>query len=868
MTTITSGSKNSNNELLKEYKKLVDENYTKVRIFDIDSLHEKTYVQIEDIFVDLECVPYKKPGTKILENDFNKSKCSCKSLVVSSNNRKTVCVGENLCILGLPGAGKTTLLKYLVHEYNKIDYILPIYVELKGDDDFKRNILENYSLLNLEHINEFKKKYYERIFANKKRVNEFIKYTDNSEIIEYVFFCDGLDEITREEYDKFKVAINKIKSFSKHRCIISSRDIGFYAKDFSEFNLMCLLDFSSDKSKDFVEKYFQIMENNNSTELVDRKKQLINLIENNETIGKLSKSPILLSLLCVTRNLKEIKNKADLFKGAIKILLKNREITDEQEQEQFINFFKEIAVIFFKLDKEECFDASELEFYADKYFSKNGRNQYKDSYLSCGLFESSTKDNSFKFSHRTIWEYLVARGLVGSDKNLIYCRANMETWEEPIKMYVTLIPENEQKDFFEQLWKRNKSLTLRCMAELEEFPTDVFNHLYGNLKQKDKLSLVSALRESYEKPITDYRKQIVDTIVETLELMHIAEFKEKDCEVIYSYLSFLEEYQDEEATFKKAIYKFLDLDNLFERKQKFKNDYGLRFSYIDAGKFEMGRSALSEMFTITDKNGNIIDDTIKTDSEEMPKHKVRISKGFYLSSTLITNEMYYLSDFPYADLERYNNNPYSNLDKQPVNKISWYEAMIFAKWLGCSLPTEAEWEFALIGKNVDRKRLCKARLSELDDELKKIACYSENSQNRTRTVIPINPDYLNSNGLQDMLGNLREWCIDWYDENYYKKCCCDYYDNFSEDIKGKSTITYDDDGKIVSPTRHDGECYTFDDSGYCIDPMRRTPWKYETKCLRGGCFDWNKTNLRPTYRNHNPANNVYKVNGFRLVYYK
>lgn len=865
ITTSKKQTVNNNQSILFEYKKIVNDKYTKVRIFDIDSLHEKTYVNISDIFVDLECVPYKKPGTKNNTNYSLDKKISCKSLVVLNEDDRLFHVGNNLCILGLPGAGKTTLLKFLFYEYNKGNNIIPIYVELKGDDDFKKIILNNYQSLNLDSINQFKKKYYERIFANEKKVNDLITYADNIEDVKYIFFCDGLDEISREEYYKFKTAINKIKEFNNHRCIISSRDIGFYAKDFSEFNLMCLLDFSTKKSISFVEKYFKIMENNESTEMVERKQQLIRLIENNETISKLSKSPILLSLLCVTKNLKEIKNKADLFKGAIKILLKNREILDESEQEQFIDFFKEIAVIFFKLDKEECFDASELQFYADRYFVNN---DYKNSYLSCGLFESSSKDNSYKFSHRTIWEYLVARGLVGSDKNLIYSRANMETWEEPIKMYVTLIPEEEQKEFFEQLWKRNKSLTLRCMAELEQFPTDVFNHLYGDLKQKDKLSLVSALRESYEKPITDYRKHIVNTIVETLELMHSAERMEKDCEVIYSYISFLEKYKDEEDAFRKAYNRFLDIDNLFERMEDFKTKFGLEFAYIEEGRFEMGRSASNESFIIEDDNGFIVDDTIKTDSEETPKHKVCISKGFYLSSTLITNEMYYCSGFPFADFERYSNNPYSNKPNQPVNKVNWFEAMIFAKWLGCSLPTEAEWEYALIGKIEDQDILCKNRLSELDAELKKIACYSENSSNQTREVLPINNEWLNSNKLQDMLGNLREWCFDWYDEDYYQKCCCDNYDNFQNDIKGLNVVSYDDNGNLISVDKHEGDYYSFDKDGFCIDPVRREPWKYETKCLRGGCFDWNKTNLRPTYRNHNPANNVYKVNGFRLAYYK
>ena len=129
--------------------------------------------------------------------------------------------------------------------------------------------------------------------------------------------------------------------------------------------------------------------------------------------------------------------------------------------------------------------------------------------------------------------------------------------------------------------------------------------------------------------------------------------------------------------------------------------------------------------------------------------------------------MFYKSGFPYADKERFEkNNPWSDQDTQPVNKVNWYEAIVFAKWLGCTLPSEAEWEYAFIGNREDKYKFTTIYKSEmikiLDDN--GFACYSKNSNNITRPVLPIDKLKTNSFGLLDMLGNLREWCIDWYSD--------------------------------------------------------------------------------------------------------
>ena len=126
----------------------------------------------------------------------------------------------------------------------------------------------------------------------------------------------------------------------------------------------------------------------------------------------------------------------------------------------------------------------------------------------------------------------------------------------------------------------------------------------------------------------------------------------------------------------------------------------------------------------------------------------------------------------------------------PASWVNWYGAMMYADYYGLSLPTEAEWEYA-------------ARAGQQLEYPTNNGSLSYSQANYGSFSGTTDPDFLpypspvgsifqpNPFGLYNMTGNVSEWCLDWYDANFYQTCVDNNYslnpfnDNIPEDVEVK-----------------------------------------------------------------------------------
>jgi formylglycine-generating enzyme required for sulfatase activity len=166
--------------------------------------------------------------------------------------------------------------------------------------------------------------------------------------------------------------------------------------------------------------------------------------------------------------------------------------------------------------------------------------------------------------------------------------------------------------------------------------------------------------------------------------------------------------------------------------------------------------------------------------------------------------------------------------------VGWEDAEAFCRWLSAKtgkryrLPTEAEWEYAASGpehrdfpwgkmfhnsycNNMEAYKDNREEMADIWDKVPSPVGYAQFVR------------YASPFGCVDLAGNVWEWCADWYDPGYYKKC--------------------DERGSVTDPVSTDSSITGF-------------------RVMRGGSFDSNPGSCRVSNRAHGT---FYFDAGFRVA---
>jgi formylglycine-generating enzyme required for sulfatase activity len=178
----------------------------------------------------------------------------------------------------------------------------------------------------------------------------------------------------------------------------------------------------------------------------------------------------------------------------------------------------------------------------------------------------------------------------------------------------------------------------------------------------------------------------------------------------------------------------------------------LRLIQIPAGDFLMGSPATEPVRCAT----------------EGPQHRVRL-EGFLLGQTPVTQAQWgVVARWPKLELDLEADPSGFKGARRPVERVSWEQAMEFCRrlsqrsGLAITLPSEAQWEYACRAGSATPFAFGETMTTELAN-YRGTSSYANGPKGEYRQqTTPVGMFAANAWGLQDMHGNVWEWCLDYW----------------------------------------------------------------------------------------------------------
>lgn len=202
---------------------------------------------------------------------------------------------------------------------------------------------------------------------------------------------------------------------------------------------------------------------------------------------------------------------------------------------------------------------------------------------------------------------------------------------------------------------------------------------------------------------------------------------------------------------------------------------GAEMVWVPAGEFQMGSSAEEIEWAFGEAQNAIGSQALREwFDDEGPAHTAKITKGFWMYGCEVTNGQF--RGFKRSHSSGARERRSLDDDKQPAVRVSWRDAKAYCDWAKAKLPTEAQWEYACrAGTQTryfwgdDAAEVAKyANVPDLSAQKVWPAWKVFDADDGYAVTAPVGSFRPNDFGLHDMIGNVNEWCADWYAADFYQ----------------------------------------------------------------------------------------------------
>jgi len=227
----------------------------------------------------------------------------------------------------------------------------------------------------------------------------------------------------------------------------------------------------------------------------------------------------------------------------------------------------------------------------------------------------------------------------------------------------------------------------------------------------------------------------------------------------------------------------------------YQNSLGMEFVKILLGSFMMGDTLSPQEVHSKWPGGQL-----EWYKRSHPRRRVQLTQGFYIASAPVTRGQFahfvhqtgYKTDaekqgrarafkdgkWDWQDGVDWKNPLFDQTNAHPVVCVSYNDAIAFCQWLSqkegqtYTLPTEAQWEYAArAGADSttwywgDDESGAQGRANTAD-EGNNLRYAFEGVKDGYEFTSPIASFTPNAFGLHDTIGNVWEWCLDWFQDSY------------------------------------------------------------------------------------------------------